>query len=70
MGADPVENIAEVGKGVNPARLATGDETVDDSGPFGTGIASRKHPILAADGDGSKNAFSQVVHPRCQIHLM
>lgn len=61
MGADPVKNIAEVCKGVNPMQLTTGDETVDDGGPFGTDIASRKHPVLASNGHDTKNPLGQVV---------
>jgi len=31
------KHITEIDKGVNPTRLTGGDETVDDSGPLGTG---------------------------------
>ena len=61
MRADPVKNIAEVGERVDVAELARGNQAVDDSGPFRTGIASREHPVAAADGYWPKNSLRQVV---------
>jgi len=49
MGTDAVKNIVEVGIGIKVAQLAGGNQAVDKSGPFGTGVASRKLPFFAAD---------------------
>ena len=47
MGADSVEYVTEVGKGVKMAQFAGGDEAVDDGGSFGTLVAAGEQPILA-----------------------
>ena len=61
MGADSVEHVTEIGKGVKMAQFAGGDEAVDDGCPFGTLVTPRKQPVLPPDGDGPKNSFGQVV---------
>ena len=61
MGADAVKYVTEISKGVNMAQLTTGDETVDDSGPFRTGVAAGKQPVLTTDGYGAEDPLGQVV---------
>ena len=55
MGADTVKGIAEVGEGIDVVWLAGGDQAIDDSGTFRTGIASRKLPVLAGDDGGPED---------------
>jgi hypothetical protein len=47
VGADAFKYIVEIFKRINLKQLATGDQAVDDSGPFSTGITSGKQPILS-----------------------
>jgi hypothetical protein len=47
MGADAVKNIAKICEGIDLTKLTTGNQAVDDSGSFGTGITSGEEPILA-----------------------
>jgi hypothetical protein len=44
MGADTVKYISEILKRINLTKLTACDETVDDSGSFGTGITSGEEP--------------------------
>jgi hypothetical protein len=61
MGADPVEHIAEIFKGINLTQLTAGHEAVDNCGPLGTDVASGEKPILTTNGDNTKNPLGQVV---------
>jgi len=47
MDTNTVKHIAEILKRINLTELAAGDETVDDSCSFGTGVTPGKEPIFS-----------------------
>lgn len=50
MRAHTVKHITKICEGVNLTQLAAGDRAIDDSGPFGTGVAPGEESVLASNG--------------------
>ena len=54
MSGYPVEDIAQVGKGIDIDTLARGDETGQDGGGSAAGVTSEEHPVFPANRDPAK----------------
>jgi hypothetical protein len=50
MGADALEDVAEVGEGMDLKPFAGADEAGEDRGRSPGAIASEEEPVLASDG--------------------
>jgi hypothetical protein len=61
MGADAVKHITKIPEWIDLTQFPTGDKAVDDSGSFGTSVASGKEPISSSEGNDPQNAFSEIV---------
>ena len=61
MGADAVKYIAEIFKWINLTQLATGNQSVNDSGLFGTGVTSGKKLIFLSNSDDAEDTLGKIV---------
>src|SRR5262245_11970913 len=61
MHGEPVEDVGEVGVGVDAIELAGLDDAVDRGGVAGGSVASSEQVIAAADGDAAELALGEVV---------
>lgn len=57
MGGQALEEVAEVGEGVEAMEPGGGDEAVEDRGPASALVAAGEEPVLPADGDASQRPF-------------
>ena len=60
MNADALQDIDEVGVGVDAVESASRSEAMEDSEAFGADLGSAKDPVLSPDGNGSDLAFQMV----------
>lgn len=51
MGADAVEDVAEIGQGVDLESVAGGDEAGEDGGSSPPFLAAEEEPILSSNSD-------------------
>ncbi len=57
MRANPVEHLSQIGKGVNAAQLAGGDDTVDGGRSLGSSAASGEQPVVPRHGHAPQDPF-------------
>ena len=53
VGGQALEEIAEVGEGVEVVEASRGDQAVEDGGAATALVAAGEEPVLAADGDAA-----------------
>ena len=61
MGADALEDVAQVGEGGDMDRFACRDEAGEDGGGLAVVIASEEQPVLPSDGDSTQASLGAVV---------
>ena len=60
-GGEFIEDVAEIGEGLDAIEFAGLDEGVEGRCPFATGVIAGKEIILAADGHAPQGSFHGVV---------
>ena len=60
MLADPLQDIDQVGVGIDAMQAAGDDQALDDADVFGTELGPAEDPVLASHGDDSQGALQVV----------
>lgn len=56
-----VDDVGEIGFGVEAVELGGLQHGVDDGGAVATGLGAEEQEIFTGDGDGAQGAFGEVV---------